>query len=169
MPQGRRPFADVRDYVIAVVAALALLASSRDAAAEILIGGAAAATTRSGNASHAAVGLFSGWNSSLGPAIHAWYGFAPGGDAKAHTVAIEAAMVTPLRGMGIAFRPYLAGGVEVRSETGGNGVESNSDVGAIVGAGSLWYLPKHSVLTVAVHYGFAQRAVTARIAISRRF
>ena len=159
----------MRDYVGAVVVALALLASSREAAAEILIGAAAAATTKSGNASHAAVGVFSGWNSSLGPAIHAWYGFAPRGNAKAHTVAIEGAMVTPLRGMGITFRPYLAGGVEVRRETGGNLLEPDAGVGAIVGAGSLWYLPKHSVLTVALHYGFAQRSVTARIAISRRF
>jgi hypothetical protein len=168
MAQNRRRSGGGHDYLVAAFVALALAAGSGAAEAETFLGAAASATTKSGNASHAAIGLFSGWNSSLGPAIHAWYGFSPGDNAKAHTVAVEAATVTPMRGMGITFRPYLAAGVEVRRETG-RSVEADSDVGAIVGAGSLWYFPKHSVLTVAVHYGFAQRAVTARVAISRRF
>jgi hypothetical protein len=156
-------------YGSRVVLALGLLVGSPPAAAETLVGAAAAVTTNSGDASHAALGLFAGWNSPMGPAVHAWYGFAPGTDAKAHSVAFEAALTTPLRGMGIALRPYLGGGIELRTEMHGHGVESASDIQAIVGAGSLWYFPKHSVLTVAAHYEFGRRAVTARVAISRRF
>lgn len=120
MAQRREPSTGGPDYLLAVFVALVLFVGSRTAAAETLMGAAASVTTKSGNASHAAIGLFSGWNSALGPAIHAWYGFAPGENAKAHTMAIEAALTTPLRGMGITFRPYLAGGVEVRTETRGN-------------------------------------------------
>ncbi len=154
--------------LVAAACVICAFADARRAAAESLIGAAGSVSSKNGDASPAGIGAFGAWNSPIGVGVHTWYGVSGGDEAKMHHVIAEGAVLTPLRGMGIVLRPYLGAGLELRAETQSRSA-TQWDVQPIVGAGFLWYLPRHAVFTAEAQYGIAHQSVAARVAISRRF
>jgi hypothetical protein len=155
-----------------------LLAFASGAHAETLVGAGAALESGLHGPGPGSAGVFGAWNNAiLGGGVNGWYIYAPG-DSGIHSAAVQAALLTPMRGFGIRLRFTMAGGLawrwQVRTDS-----RINTRVQPVVSVGSLISLSEHASLGLTTSHFFCRArpsdvegpggAWAASVVISRRF